>query len=93
MQKKKEGLHAPFLCVGIAASLTIPVCVNLRAAAPASAVAVTRVPGLAVLGRAGVLTPYFFFVKVLVRAPVIATTAAIWLSIKTISHFITPITH
>ena len=93
MQKKKEGLHAPFLCVGIAASLTIPVCVNLRAAAPASAVAVTRVPGLAVLGHTGVLTPYFFPIKILVHAPVAVVADAIWLSIKTISHFITPITH
>jgi hypothetical protein len=88
--QKKEGLHAPFLCVGIAASLAISICVCFRTTATACADVVAGFPGLAVFGRAGVLTPYFFFVKILVHAPVATTASTILLSIKTISHFITP---
>ena len=79
-----------FLCVGIAASLAIPVCVNLRTTTAALAAASAGVPCLAVLGCAGVAPLYFFLVKILVHAPVFATAAAIGLFIKTISHFITP---
>lgn len=72
-----------FLCVGIAASLAIPFWVGLSTTATAHAVAVTRVPGLAVFGHTGVLTPYFFLVEILVHAPVVTAAATIGLSIKT----------
>ena len=72
-----------FLCVGIAASLAIPVRMSFRTTTPASAAVVAGVPCLAVLGHTGVLTPYFFRVKVLVHAPVATGAATIGLSIKT----------